>query len=151
LTLLRLVLNLIFPLLLLAACSGGQSTPTKFVISFSALNGGNFYPGGLLLQLTGPTGQVLTYELTSSYQLDIPNGTWTFQVVGFQGPESWRGEAECGSTSNVSLSGPDATVTIEVTATACAQPVFVTMMASKGAIAKGTWDTSNWDEVVWDI
>jgi hypothetical protein len=135
---------------LLVSCSRGSGTQTRLEINLGALNGGSYYPGGLFLTIFNPeTQQSHSFDLTTDYIVELPIGRWNFRVVGFQGPGTWQGASECGGSDNVELSGESATVVISVSAANCNQTAFAQMLASKGALPAGVWDSSKWGEAAW--
>jgi hypothetical protein len=142
-------------LLLLAlfcfACSKSTTTNSKFVISLSKLSAGLTFPGGGLLQIKNvATGEIRSYDMTTTNVVALPSGTWDMNFVGFQGASDWLGPYLCGGVSGVDLYGPSITVTITANAASCSSSPFIAMIASKSSPVAGAaeWDNpaAKWDD-----
>lgn len=137
-------------LFLCFACSKSTTTKSTFVISLSKLSAGLTFNGGGLLQIKNvATGEVLSYELTTSNVVALPSGTWDMSFVGFQGASAWQGPYLCGGVNAVELLGPPKTVMITANAGNCTNPPYVAMITSKGgSLSAANWDDPNakWDD-----
>ena len=101
--------------------------------------------GGVIVKVTNTvtlTSQI--YELkTAPFDLLLTDGKWTFELVGFRGPDLWKGDYHCGSSS---LDLLPTTTEIVITATSdCAVEPFKSLIGAK----KSTWDEGKWDEAKW--
>lgn len=132
------------------ACSKTTSTKSTFVISLSKLSAGLTFNGGGLLQIKNVlTGEIKSYDMTTTNVVALPSGTWDMFFVGFQGTSPWQGPHLCGGVSGIELSEPQKTVVITANAGNCSNTPYVAMITSKGgSIATTAWDDpgAQWDD-----
>ncbi|MBY0516612.1 MAG: hypothetical protein K2P81_06885 [Bacteriovoracaceae bacterium] len=121
-------MTLISLLLLLTLVSCGQkgSNATLSVTKgFTASNSG--FDGGLVVFGNNPsTGQKFSYTIASgtSTNINLPNGTWNFYSVGWDGATPMKGNAYCASTSKT-LDGNAVSVALNSNQTNCDTAVFI--------------------------
>lgn len=143
-------LFLIIVLVLAVGCSkGGPKTKTNFEISIGAVTGTNF-PGGVVLRVQEVGGSRIQEHQISTYPyaVDVPQGTWNFYVVGFEGNSAWDGNTKCGKALNVPIAGSEASVTITSSKTECTNiGTYSTLAATVGAAIGVKWDEAS---TVWN-
>ena len=128
-------------LLILVACSASSSKKDSVEISLGAISYNNF-PGGLTLKMINKvTLEVLEHTIsTENYKVSVPNGTWDFIVVGFDGPGLRGGQSYCGKKLAQVLAGPDVILNISSNHANCSEAIY-TAMLPMGA----SWDVAIWD------
>lgn len=130
-------------LLILVACSAPSSKKESVEISLGAISYNNF-PGGLTLKMINTlTLEVIEHTITSeNYKVSVPNGTWDFIVVGFDGPGLKAGQSYCGKKLAQVLTGTDVMLTIPSNHANCSEALYVSMLPP---------DTSSkWNVALWD-
>lgn len=89
------------------------------------------------------TLEIIEHTITSeNYKVSVPNGTWDFIVVGFQGPALKAGESYCGKKLAQVLTGNDVVLNIASNHANCSEALYTSMLPT---IASGTWDVALWD------
>lgn len=135
-------IHFLFIFLFIVACSGQGPNVHKdtLEISFGSINA-NEYPGGLTIQMTNTvTKEVISKTVTvGDYKISLPNGTWDFVVVGFDGPGIKAGASYCGKKLAQELNGNDLTLKINTTAANCAEAIFASLLPFS------QWDVAQWD------
>jgi hypothetical protein len=138
-------LALLIAALFLQSCSKQVEQARQLEISFGA-NTANTYPGGALLRMVNGS-EVRDMELISPpYTVTLPNGTWNFHFVGFEGTTLWQGTMRCGSALSVQLSGENREVNLNMLKSSCLDPnsPFPEMSATKA-----TWNQTLWGQARW--
>ena len=133
--------NIIAPLILalLMGCSGkvGKST-AKFDVRLAGLTSlNNFGNGGAMLYGQSVRGDRFGKRLDNiaadSISLDLPNGTWDFSVLLWDGDHDnnttgaqvpLTGKVRCGRSLGNSLTGGDVTISLNASNGDCALPFF---------------------------
>lgn len=116
---------LISTLLFLISC-GSKTSSVSFKVTSSNMALSNIsYQGGLVINGKGPNGdqfsQFVAYNpLSTSNELTItiPKGTWTFDAIGWTGPNLFESNAYC-TTTTVDLSSDSAIVNLAPTLAGC--------------------------------
>lgn len=134
---------LLFLLSFLGACSKKSGTRT-LEITHASLSSEDFQ-GGVIVRMTNLTTKVETIlELTKPpFQVLIEDGKWSFDLVGFPGPNPWEGSEKCGSTT-VNLASSDLNIDLGMNKP-CALVVYQSLITPK----KTKWDSAQWDNAKW--
>ncbi len=144
----RAVLPLVLALLFLAGCSKQGKTNSKFTVSLAGITSEQASAGGFYLEAISDKAESLKFEFSnSSPEVTIPNGTWTFYVVTFEGPAQWSGLARCGNSSEVKLEGVDTSLNITIDNPTCSNSPYPAMIAALSP--SQSWDNAQWDSGVW--
>jgi hypothetical protein len=116
-------------LLLLTACSGkSKKTPASFSLSIGRIVSGGNLNGGVILKGSGPDGHQFTFATMNagSLTIDLPNGTWAFEAMGWSNPTNgpMTGQNYCGSSGSLSLSEETSSVPINMNMANCQSSIF---------------------------
>ena len=120
------ILLITFLAISLASCSQGTGeTSASLKVSMGAIAGAPAsFPGGLMLY--GVSGDKAFGRVMGSDSIDelIPNGTWNFYAVGWDGPNAMEGKVFCGFVGNVNLNGDPVQVNLNATNANCNGNLF---------------------------
>lgn len=136
----------------LTFCSGCSKSaqPRQFKLALGATVTGVDIAGGAVLKLVNKsTGENLIMELNAPpYVAIIPNGVWDIFLVGFTGPELWKGNTYCGGQIGKSFEGADTEVTINANQANCSNEPYKNLILTKNPVLR-TWDSAVWDQATW--
>ncbi len=122
------VLLIILSLLIFSSCTKQGTTPTKIQVSSVALVGNvaEQTAGGLYIYGFGSNGARFGKVLSeNSFNETLPNGTWSFYVVGWAGgANQLAGLTRCGSSKNVKLNGSEVNLSLTISNTNCGEADF---------------------------
>jgi len=122
----------LFAILFIFGCSKQGDKPRNFEVSLASLASSDFTGGVLFRMKNNQTGEVLVKELlTSPFVVAIPDGNFTFHMVGFTGASSFSGTPVCGSLSNTTLTAETTDIYITMNQS-CASEPFASIIAAKG-------------------
>lgn len=150
-----LVLSLLF-----LSCGNGRSELARTDFSFSLAGVATVaqMPGGFYLWATQidpdtlEVLQVIKIDLDEN-AADIPFGTWSFDLVGYEGPAEWSGTKYCGSLRDEVLDSSETNLVISISTSNCTTfPIFQQMIAQKQLDLAGglaIWDAAAWDATAW--
>lgn len=119
----------LFVMLTLVGCGGKKaSSPTSFKLSgLSALAAnGSSVPGGLVLMGTNGTDRftaAIGPSEISTFQLDLPAGSWNFSAIAWQGVDPLTGATQCG-LSAAKVEGDSMVVSLNLSTPDCQRPEF---------------------------
>ena len=122
-----------FLILFLISCGGKQTTQMK--VSLGAVTGSTNFPGGLVIKGESLAGEKFSLKVPSNDKLiiEVPNGTWNFVALGWDGTEIFEGKSYCDVKTNVLLDGGDFNLNLLATTTNCNHPVFGNIADSNGS------------------
>jgi hypothetical protein len=122
---------IILSLLIFSSCTKQGSTPTKIQVSSVALDTAvdvlNQNLGGLYMYGFGPNGARFGKVLNeNSFNETLPNGTWSFYVVGWAGVSGvdLSGATKCASAKNIQLNGTETNLGLTITTANCGTSDF---------------------------
>lgn len=119
-------------ILFVVGCSKQGDKPRNFEVSLASLASSDFTGGVLFRMKNNQTGEVSVKELlTSPFVVAIPDGNFTFHMVGFTGASSFSGTPVCGSLSNTTLTAETTDIYITMNQSCAAEP-FASIIAAKG-------------------
>jgi hypothetical protein len=142
-------------MILLGGCSASKSKSRALEISLGALST-SVFAGGLKLKIVNKiSGEVTLKDISdSSYKLTLPNGTYDFFVVGFDGPAAFQGAHYCGSQVDQVFAGIDVSISINALETNCSSSSYATMIPAAPTTPTPPTTPSNpnneWDTALWD-
>jgi hypothetical protein len=139
---LKSLLHLLIFAVIFVGCSK-EPNSRKLQVFHADLTGDDLDGGAVLVLKNMVTNVETTYEFTSTpYDLTIPEGTWGFLFVGFEGPNKREGNIHCGATQ-ATLTPGEADVNITISS-ACNTIAFQDIINSKSPrFDYATFDHSN--------
>jgi hypothetical protein len=138
----------LFLMLFLGSCSASQGKPRQLGVSIGAVMTDNYSGGVMVFMKDEIRGTSSSVELeTSPFMVMIPDGKWSFYVVGFAGPTAWQGATNCGSALSLTLAETDLQIDITATLANCSLEPYASMINKKSS----TWDQALWDQANWGL
>lgn len=120
--------SLLVLITLLASCGGGGgSSDVGLQLSVGAIVSTQAVAGGGMIYGQSSTGEKWAEVIpqgSTSVQKILNNGTWSFQVIAWEGPNKMSGAVRCAKVSGVSLAGAAVDVPISLNSGNCAAPEF---------------------------
>lgn len=110
-------------------------------LSLAAISGSAKFPGGLVFMAKNTTGDSFSKIIgpDDSLDIDVPNGTWDFAVMGWKDPvgtDIFEGELNCDVVRNNELSGEEIDLAFSTSQEKCvADPMFGDKFNPAGATA----------------
>ncbi len=122
-----LVLTLI-SLLLLSSCSTGDKTNANIQVALGAQLDMNRFAGGVVLwgkQVGGSAefGEVLAPDSDGKLDIELPNGSWSFYVVGWESL-NFKDTPFCAIAKDIRLSGGERDLLLKLDNATCADYAF---------------------------
>lgn len=111
--------------LALLSCVPGKKGATNVSVTTAAI-GTISYTGTLAIWGKSLEGDEFSLPLgtsAESLELSLPNGMWSFHVIGWDGATAFNGPTDC-AYEQVELAGGDQTITLNLSATTCSDPTF---------------------------
>ncbi|TNE97042.1 MAG: BspA family leucine-rich repeat surface protein, partial [Deltaproteobacteria bacterium] len=140
------ILQIIFFSLLITMMNGcsrpKKKTETTFKLTGSSLVNGTQMQGGIFLWAKPVDPQFPDFKavLDADDTALIPFGEYNLHIVGYEGPNAWSGNTQCGGTPGPTIiEGPEVTITINLTTAACDAQPYIDMIAE---IANGGTTTT---------
>lgn len=123
----KFILTLTFLLSFVSCSQQAGKSSAGFKVSMGAVAGApaNFQ-GGLMLYGRSPQANMTFGRVMNSDTIQelIPNGTWHFYAIGWDGPNAMEGKVYCGHLANVDLTGADVSLDLTVTNANCSNSIF---------------------------
>lgn len=123
----KLFLFLILSLIAVSCSQAPEETTAK--VSVGYLTGSTNYQAGLYIiaeQTDGKGYAVRMLDNSDAVEMVLPNGSWNFTAIGWNGTEHFEGDVFCARQNNVKLGGGDFNLAMSATEAGCAnlgQPV----------------------------
>ena len=146
----KLVILLFITLFSLNSCSqkAGVKGNFKLIMGRAALS----VPmsGGAYVETedTATSGKALI-KLDAEYSAVIPTGSYNLLFVTFTGPSLHGGTMYCGQVPNAILSTAAASITVNITAAACAQSIYSELIIKIIGNSNSNWDSAKFDQGTW--
>ena len=123
-------LTLLMFLFALAGC-GGKNASVNLKVTGSMMLSNADFAGGMMVQGKGPNGAVFSRFLGhvagsagTQFSINLPKGSWTFEAIGYAGPNLLEGAPKCARTVPQDLSSDNSQVEILLGDTDCALGTF---------------------------
>lgn len=114
-------------LIFFSALSCAPKAPkTDLRVSLGAISGSANFPGGLIITGENSIGDNFVKKVSANDELliELPNGTWNFAVIGWDGTEYFEGSSYCAQQSNISLNGVEVSLNLTATKANCVNPIY---------------------------
>lgn len=117
---------LLFFILIFSIGCAKKEAQTKLTVSISAITGSALFPGGLVVAGKSNTGKSFVRKVPANdiLELNLPNGSWSFSAIGWDGPAIFEGDSFCDLQSNITLEGFEVALSFATTKAKCTSPFF---------------------------
>ncbi len=90
-------------------------------------------------------------KLDADYSAVIPTGSYNLLFVTFAGPSLNSGTMYCGQVPNANLLSATASITVNISAAACTQSLYSTLITKIIGNSNSNWDSAKFDQGKWGL